>query len=288
MGNEDLCAAFGRWAAKHLVAGMTGAFEVFAAGAAAAELQREARTQREAAGELDRTAPPCIWLQIDTDGDNSDRSEPWPGCDGVTWQDESVGGLGIQYVRADLASPASRASMPDGCIAVPAELARRIITALRDVDTEMSARGRATARFSQLASDLSGTIDTVAYAGYREAHPASSESASWEAWGECSGAIYKALAAMAAVSTPDELYALDAIPRDPIMDEVVRIRQAVDAFSKHLRAHPAEPVKVPLTDEQIARHQIAAGECPPCSKVMLVSSIQRLLADAPGADGEAS
>lgn len=53
-------------------------------------------------GELDKSAPAVIWLQIDTTGDNDDRSEPWPGTDGVTWQDESIGGQEIQYVRADL------------------------------------------------------------------------------------------------------------------------------------------------------------------------------------------
>jgi hypothetical protein len=31
-----------------------------------------------------------------------------------------------------------------------------------------------------------------------------------------------------------------------------------------------------LTDEQIARHTLAAGDCPPDSRVMLVSSIRRL------------
>lgn len=59
-----------------------------------------------AAGPLDTTAPKRIWLQIDTAGDNDDRGEEWPGADGVTWQDESIGGLEIQYVRADLVQPA--------------------------------------------------------------------------------------------------------------------------------------------------------------------------------------
>lgn len=54
-------------------------------------------------GELDRTAPERIWLQVDTDGDNDSRDESWPGSDGVTWQDEQIGGLEIQYVRADTA-----------------------------------------------------------------------------------------------------------------------------------------------------------------------------------------
>jgi len=54
-------------------------------------------------GELDRTAPPRIWLQIDTSADNSERDDKWPEPDGVSWFWESIGGLEIQYVRADLA-----------------------------------------------------------------------------------------------------------------------------------------------------------------------------------------
>lgn len=54
-------------------------------------------------GELDRTAPERIWLQIDTDGGKGDRNEPWPGADDVTWQDTEIGGLEIQYVRTDIA-----------------------------------------------------------------------------------------------------------------------------------------------------------------------------------------
>ena len=53
-------------------------------------------------GELDATAPAVIWLQLDTDGDNERRDESWAGRDGVTWCDESIGGLEIQYARADL------------------------------------------------------------------------------------------------------------------------------------------------------------------------------------------
>jgi hypothetical protein len=52
-------------------------------------------------GELDRTAPECIWMVIDEDGDNADRSEPWPGSDGVLWCEDSLGGLEIKYIRAD-------------------------------------------------------------------------------------------------------------------------------------------------------------------------------------------
>jgi len=53
-------------------------------------------------GELDKTAPEIIWLQIDTSESNKERDELWPGDDGVTWCSESIGGIEIQYVRADL------------------------------------------------------------------------------------------------------------------------------------------------------------------------------------------
>jgi len=53
-------------------------------------------------GGLDKTAPEIIWLQIDTSESNKERDELWPGDDGVTWCSESIGGLEIQYVRADL------------------------------------------------------------------------------------------------------------------------------------------------------------------------------------------
>ncbi|MCW0370234.1 hypothetical protein [Xanthomonas sacchari] len=61
-------------------------------------------------GELDRAAPARIWLQINTEGDNSEREESWPGHEHVTWQDEPIGGLEIQYVRADLALQAAPAA----------------------------------------------------------------------------------------------------------------------------------------------------------------------------------
>jgi hypothetical protein len=40
-------------------------------------------------------------MVIDEDGDNADRSEPWPGSDGVLWCEDSLGGLEIKYIRAD-------------------------------------------------------------------------------------------------------------------------------------------------------------------------------------------
>ena len=53
-------------------------------------------------GRLDETAPARIWLQVDLMADNDDRGDEFPGPDHVTWQDESLGGLEVQYVRADL------------------------------------------------------------------------------------------------------------------------------------------------------------------------------------------
>ena len=60
-------------------------------------------------GELDRTAPERIWLQIDIGAGKDYRDEPFPtDIDGVTWHNESIGGLEVQYVRADLAAHLSR------------------------------------------------------------------------------------------------------------------------------------------------------------------------------------
>lgn len=55
-------------------------------------------------GELDRSAPPRIWLQIDTAGDSADRGEAFPAdnWEHVSWCQHSIGGLEIEYVRADL------------------------------------------------------------------------------------------------------------------------------------------------------------------------------------------
>ena len=59
-------------------------------------------------GELDKTAPEIIWLQIDTLASNDDRDELWPGDDGVSWCSESIGGLEVQYVRADIYREAAK------------------------------------------------------------------------------------------------------------------------------------------------------------------------------------
>ena len=78
-------------------------------------------------GDLDATAPAVIWLQLDTDGDNERRDESWAGRDGVTWCDESIGGLEIQYVRADLYR----------------DMAKRLEAAERDAATERAIQNAA-------------------------------------------------------------------------------------------------------------------------------------------------
>lgn len=54
-------------------------------------------------GKADATAPPFVWLQVDTNSDNSERSETisessWGD---LTWCYEPIGGLEVVYVRAD-------------------------------------------------------------------------------------------------------------------------------------------------------------------------------------------
>lgn len=54
---------------------------------------------------LTKTAPKRIWLQVDVGASGDDRSEPFPpGDDGVTWYSEELGGLEVEYVRADVAA----------------------------------------------------------------------------------------------------------------------------------------------------------------------------------------
>jgi len=50
-----------------------------------------------------------IWLQVDCNSDADDRGERFPDPpEGVSWNPESVQGLEVEYVRADLV----RAAMP--------------------------------------------------------------------------------------------------------------------------------------------------------------------------------
>lgn len=52
---------------------------------------------------LTKTAPPRLWLQVDTGASKDYRDEPFPAdIDGVTWHNEEIGGLEVEYVRADL------------------------------------------------------------------------------------------------------------------------------------------------------------------------------------------
>lgn len=54
-----------------------------------------------------KTAPERIWLQVDAGASTSvegaicGQDEPFSE-DGVTWCSESVGGLEVEYIRADL------------------------------------------------------------------------------------------------------------------------------------------------------------------------------------------
>lgn len=58
---------------------------------------------------LTETAPERVWLQVDIGASNDYRGEPFPAdIDGVTWHNEELGGLEVEYVRADLV----RAAMP--------------------------------------------------------------------------------------------------------------------------------------------------------------------------------
>jgi hypothetical protein len=56
-------------------------------------------------GPLDLSAPERVWLQVDTDGDNEDRSDPMPpeAWSHLSWYWEQIGGQEVEYVRADLA-----------------------------------------------------------------------------------------------------------------------------------------------------------------------------------------
>ena len=70
-------------------------------------------------------------------------------------------------------------------------------------------------------------------------------------WRDCYSRIIKALGSMVTVSTPDKLFDLDAIPRDPIMEQVVRIRQAVDSYGKTLlAARPGGEGRLPGCDAE--------------------------------------
>lgn len=88
-----------------------------------AAAQRTATAQQEAVavGPMDLSAPAKIWLQVDPNGDEDDRSEPIKYVDEMTWCAESVGGQEIAYIRADLAAPPAAPGVPEGWKLVPVE-----------------------------------------------------------------------------------------------------------------------------------------------------------------------
>lgn len=50
------------------------------------------------------TAPKRIWLQVDTDAFSDERDEEFPAdFEGVTWHSGPIGGVEVEYVRADIA-----------------------------------------------------------------------------------------------------------------------------------------------------------------------------------------
>lgn len=76
-------------------------------------------------GNVDRTAPERIWLQVNAHDGNDDRDETFPRNEGnVTWCASSCGGLEIQYVRADLATTPAQpeAGVPEGYVLVPEKI----------------------------------------------------------------------------------------------------------------------------------------------------------------------
>lgn len=77
--------------------------------------QSQHAPQEQAAGALDLSAPPRVWLQVDTDGDNDDRSEAIPekAWIDLTWHYEYIGGQEVQYIRADLAHPQPQGAVVD-------------------------------------------------------------------------------------------------------------------------------------------------------------------------------
>ena len=107
-------------------------------------------------GELDRTAPPRIWLQIDTSADNSERDDKWPEPDGVSWCWESIGGLEIQYVRADLAQ--QPAAVDGECVDWRAMY--RFQTAMRYMDNNPNLSKQKADRMAD--DDVAGLVEKAA------------------------------------------------------------------------------------------------------------------------------
>ena len=64
-------------------------------------------------------------------------------------------------------------------------------------------------------------------------------------WSVTYSKVIKALAAIVTVHTPDNLFDLDAIPRDPVMGLVQQIRVAIDGYRP--------PQRKPLSDEEMKK-----------------------------------
>lgn len=80
--------------------------------------------------------------------------------------------------------------------------------------------------------DVAHSVDPIPFARALLARYASASAGEADALRQaiktCGSKVFKALAAIANVHTPDDLDRLGAIPRSPVFDEVVRIRQAID------------------------------------------------------------
>ena len=79
------------------------------------------------------------------------------------------------------------------------------------------------------------------------------------AWRDCYGAVIRALAAAVNVNTPDNLFDIDAIPRDPIMEQVARVREAMDRYSKAKSAYPAADALGAVREPGAVRALVAAA-----------------------------
>jgi len=66
------------------------------------------------------------------------------------------------------------------------------------------------------------------------------------AWREIHGKVIKALAGIVNVHTPDKLFDLDAIPREPVMGLVQQIKVAIDAYQ------PQRTEQEPVIDKSAA------------------------------------
>ena len=74
------------------------------------------------------------------------------------------------------------------------------------------------------------------------------------AWRETHGKVIKALASIVNVHTPDELFDLDAIPRDPVMALVQDIKAALDKYK------PPQPKRERVVFPTILRKMWSGGE----------------------------